>query len=84
MYLYWGKNMKQCSFSREDTIKELSKGLHKFSLNGVEYNATLDLSYIPALPNNKAEIRKNKTNKNQITFFDCNENIWVSFDINGD
>ncbi|CAL9981537.1 hypothetical protein VPHK567_0023 [Vibrio phage K567] len=63
---------------RDKKIEALAKGLHKFTLHGIEYNATLDVKYLPRLDRNKAEMRKNYTDTTQITFFDCNTNNWIT------
>lgn len=64
--------------TRAEKIEELMNGLHKFSIKGVKYNATLDSEYIPYLDVNKSNMRKNHIDNTEITFFDCNTNDWVT------
>ncbi|CAM0036833.1 hypothetical protein VPHF86_0022 [Vibrio phage F86] len=63
---------------------ELKTGLHRISIDDVSYNATLDMHYIPKLDANRAALRLNETDKTQISFFDCDQNVWVSVPYDGE
>ncbi len=63
---------------------ELKTGLHRITIDDVSYNATLDMHYIPNLDANRAALRLNETDKTQISFFDCEQNVWVSVPYDGE
>lgn len=63
---------------------ELKTGLHRMTIDGVSYNATLDMHYIPKLDANRSALRLNETDKTQISFFDCVQNVWVSVPYDGE
>ncbi|AGN30045.2 hypothetical protein VPFG_00040 [Vibrio phage nt-1] len=77
-------NMYNCiyrgtkSMNRNEILKILEEGCHKFSVGDKKYHGTLCKFYLPVLDTNRSEMRKNETSTSTITFFDLNENIWVT------
>ena len=64
--------------TRDEMITNMMEGCLKFERDERKFNGTLCKHYLPVLDENRAELRKNYRDEESLTFFDLNENVWVT------
>ncbi len=62
-------------------MSKFDKGCLKFERDGRKYHGTLCKHYLPVLETNREEMRKNEKSTDTVTFFDLNDNVWVTIKV---
>ncbi|QIW91039.1 hypothetical protein [Vibrio phage PG216] len=64
--------------TREEMMSCMTQGCLKLERDGCQYHGTLCKHYLPVLEKNREEMRKNERCVDTLTFFDLNQNEWVT------